>query len=179
MRVVDQASAQEARANGAMPPSATLNTLAHAMDAAPALRLSTKKRWPVIGAIDETGALRREAGDRQTTKTLDASIVAAIAQGTALRPVAADGDLLLIAAWSTQAVASLIGQLCLCRLDDGRAMIRVPQRSPKAHRLDLIPLDPFAPIDRQARLESAQPVLLALPPALFTADAIHQVGRAL
>ena len=171
------------RGRSCNPGVVTLSRLAGVLKIRSAALIESPSIWPTLGAVDDHGAVTPLGEDdpdfdgmeNPFIGVVDADLAVLVNRGQALRPFSTAGDYLVVRPHDAAGEQSHLGAPCLCRLTDGRMVIRTPRLGDEPGRFHLSPLNPFAAPELNMRLVSASRLLLALPPA-FAQSAIPRAA---
>ena len=161
----------------------TLKKIASVLNLRPSALFEAGQGWPVVGAIGADGVIspldpqdiRPVAVENPFFAYRQEDYVALVDRSGSVAPLAYEGDYLIFRPLEGSVDDSALGKPCVCELEDGRTLIRVPRPGDKARCYHLTPINLYGAPEMNVPLERASRIVLALPAAFVPnlPDATH------
>ena len=162
----------------------TLKKIASVLNLRPSALFEAGQAWPVVGAIGADGVISAVAAGEIRPEVVEnpffayrqENYAALVDRSGSVAPLAYEGDYLIFKPLEGPIDDADLGKPCVCELEDGRTLIRVPRPGDKAGCYHLTPLNLYGAPEMNVPLVRASRVALALPASFVPnlPDATHQ-----
>lgn len=149
----------------------TLKKIASVLNLRPSALFEAGQAWPVVGAIGPDGVITAVDEDEVRPDFVEnpffayrhEEFAALVDRSGSVAPLAFEGDYLIFKPLNGPINEADLGKPCVCELEDGRTLIRVPRLGEKANCHHLTPLNLYGAPEMNVPLSRASRVALALP----------------
>ena len=164
----------------------TLKKIASVLNLRPSALFEAGQGWPVVGAIGADGVISAVSSGEVFPEMVEnpffayrqEDYVALVDRSGSVAPLAYEGDYLIYRPLDSAIDESAFGKPCVCELDDGRTLIRVPRPGDKPNCFHLTPINLYGAPEMNVPLKRASRIALALPAAFVPnlPDPTHPSG---
>lgn len=149
----------------------TLKKIASVLNLRPSALFEAGQAWPVVGAIGADGVISETSVDDEDAEHVEnpffayrsEQFAALVDRSGSVAPIAFEGDFLIFMPREAGVEDKDLGRPCVCALEDGRRLIRVPRLGDQQDRHHLTPLNLYGAPEMNVALVSASRIVLALP----------------
>lgn len=149
----------------------TLKKISDVLNLRPSALFEAQMGWPVAGVIEGDASVRSVMAEETVPSIVPNPFFlerrdefeALINNSSVLEPMAFTGDFLIIERAEGRYRESNLGRPCLCRLQDGREVIRVPRMGDTAGKLHLSPVGLYGTPELNVNVASISRIVLTLP----------------
>lgn len=151
----------------------TLKKIASVLNLRPSALFEAGQAWPVVGAIGPDGVIhaveehdiRPDYVENPFFAYRREDYAALVDRSGSVAPLAYEGDYLIFRRQNGPVQDADLGKPCVCELEDGRTLVRVPRLGDQSQCYHLTPLNLYGAPEMNVPLISAARVALALPAA--------------
>ncbi|MEM9726337.1 MAG: helix-turn-helix transcriptional regulator [Pseudomonadota bacterium] len=151
----------------------TLKKIASVLNLRPSALFEAGQGWPVVGTIGPDGVISATEDESVLPTHVEnpffayrqEDYAALVDRSGSVAPLAFEGDYLIFKPDQDALDEADIGKPCVCELEDGRTLIRVPRLGDKANCYHLTPLNLYGAPEMNVPVQRASRIALALPAA--------------
>ena len=150
----------------------TLEKIASVLDLRPSALFEAGALWTITGDIND-GTITESNSDGPQYAVENPfflrtpeNLIALHVHDDSLAPFAFTDDFLVFSTSPTNDDSSATNRPCICELKDGRRLVRLVRPDEKPNLVTLLPVNPYAPAEKDVVTKSYSPVLFVLPSSL-------------
>ncbi|MEL6977713.1 MAG: helix-turn-helix transcriptional regulator [Pseudomonadota bacterium] len=148
----------------------TLKKIASVLNLRPSALFEAGQGWPIVGVVGAEGVITTTADEARAEYVENPffayrseAYAALVDRSGSVAPIAFEGDFLIYQPRDSGVSDQDLGKPCVCALEDGRRLIRVPRLGDQPSRHHLTPLNYYGAPEMNVPLVSAARIALALP----------------
>lgn len=158
----------------------TLQKIASVLNLRPSALYECGQAWPIVGSVAADGLINKN-GEETAPKMgvenpffyfREENYAAIVERSGSIAPLAFEGDYLIFDQAQTELKDADLGRPCLCSMDDGRTLVRVPRLGDEPGLYHLTPVSMYGSPELNKRVSRAARIVMTLPaefaPALPT-----------